>query len=96
MPPSSRKQPYARASSLTTPVWETHTALLRSCTIAGRIQPAERQEAHFEETERSLLQEGAWSMVDGLLTPAVLAHVIRYQLYVSHPPPGSAPASELQ
>ena len=82
--------------SASPPLGETYTSLLRSCTLAGRIQPAERQEAQFEETERSLLQEGAWSMVDGLLTPAVLAHVIRYQLYVSHPQPGSAPAPELQ
>lgn len=59
---------------------------------AGRIQPTELPAAQFAETERSLLQEGAWSMVDGLLTPAVLAHVIRYQLYVT---PAAPPATEL-
>ena len=34
---------------------------------------------------------GNFSMVDGLLTPAVLAHIIRYGLYRDFPP--AAPAA---
>jgi len=58
-----------------------------SSEIRRRIKPLvpERQTNNFAETERSFLQLGDYSMVDGLLPPAVLAHVIRYQLYVDKP-----------
>lgn len=62
-----------------------------SSEIRRRIQPPERQVTQFAEAERTYLQEGNWTMVDGLLNPAVLAHVIRYRLYITHPPPAAAP-----
>eukprot|EP00962_Isochrysis_galbana_P031149 scaffold10136_cov126-Isochrysis_galbana.AAC.8 len=37
----------------------------------------------YGESERSELQLGHFQAVDGLLTPAVLAHIIRYRLYSS-------------
>ena len=37
--------------------------------------------ANFGETERAEMQQGNFAMVDGLLTPAVLAHIIRYDIY---------------
>ena len=56
-----------------------------SSEIRRRIRPSaeipERQSSNFAETERAFLSEGEYTMVDGLLTPAVLAHIIRYQLY---------------
>lgn len=52
-----------------------------SSEIRRRITLPERQSANFAETERAFLNDGNYTMVDGLLTPAVLAHVIRYQLY---------------
>lgn len=59
------------------------TEQVSSSEIRRRLRPpvAERQRTNFEETERGFLQEGDFTMVDGLLTPAVLAHVIRYRLY---------------
>lgn len=40
-----------------------------------------RRRINFGDVERTELEHGNFSMVDGLLTPAVLAHVIRYRLY---------------
>ena len=45
-----------------------------SSLIRNRIQ-------NYGESERSELQHGHFQAVDGLLTPAVLAHIIRYRLY---------------
>jgi len=36
---------------------------------------------NFGDSERTELEQGNFSMVDGLLPPAVLAHIIRYKLY---------------
>jgi len=53
-----------------------------SSEIRRRIVQRERhKDADFAETERGHLQQGNLMMVDGLLNPAVLAHIIRYQLY---------------
>jgi hypothetical protein len=45
-----------------------------SSLIRNRLQ-------NYGESERSELQHGHFQAVDGLLTPAVLAHIIRYRLY---------------
>jgi hypothetical protein len=50
------------------------TDTVSSSLIRDRIQ-------NYGETERSELQHGNFQAVDGLLTPAVLAHIIRYRLY---------------
>jgi len=38
---------------------------------------------NFGDTERGALEQGNFNMVDGLLTPSILAHIIRYKLYQS-------------
>lgn len=57
---------------------------ISSSEIRRRIAPRVTGDAkHFGEMERTELQQGNFTMVDGLLTPAVLAHIIRYRLYAS-------------
>jgi nicotinate-nucleotide adenylyltransferase len=45
-----------------------------------------RRRLNFGDAERKEMEHGNFSMVDGLLTPAVLAHVIRFGLYRDFPP----------
>lgn len=40
-------------------------------------------ESEKHEIEQAMSSGGNFEMVDGLLTPAVLAHIIRYRLYSS-------------
>lgn len=35
----------------------------------------------FGESEKTILEAGNFAMVEGLVPPAVLAHIIRYKLY---------------
>ena len=55
------------------------TVPVSSSLIRQRIN--HRTMRNYGESERSELQEGNFQAVDGLLTPAVLAHIIRYNLY---------------
>lgn len=54
------------------------TEEVSSSEIRRRLKPTT---SHFGEAERDELEHGHFNMVDGLLTPAVLAHIIRYGLY---------------
>jgi len=71
------------------------TQLLSSSEVRARIKMSDdgddqtpmragsRESVSFSESERGELEAGNFAMVEGLVSPAVLAHIIRYKLYCS-------------
>ena len=62
------------------------TTLVTEDISSSEIRARIRICRNFGENERDYLSSGNYRMVDGLLAPAVLAHIIRYQLYMPSSP----------
>jgi len=64
---------------------EIRRRILRPAQTSATLRGAEKNfgDAERDELQHAMSEQGGrnFSMVDGLLTPAVLAHIIRYRLY---------------